>query len=314
MKILITGGAGFLGSHLCESFIEKGHNVTCVDILASSNLENLENVKGNENFTFVELDVTDTEFVKLFSDKKFDVVMHFASRAAPDEYQKHQLHTIKTNSLGTENALEIAKNSNAKFILASTSEVYGDAQVIPTPETYYGIVNSAGPRSCYDVSKRFAETLTLAYNQEFGVKSIILRIFNTYGPRIRPDGIYARALPKFINQALNNEEITVYGDGSQTRSFCYIDDFVEAVNKLVNLDTDFTVVNVGNNNEVDILTLAKKIKELTNSDSKITFHPFPKDDPRRRNPDTTKIEKLIDWQAKTSLEDGLKKTINWFRK
>ncbi len=306
-NILVTGGAGFLGSHLCDRLVEE-NNVYCVDILASGRKSNISHLMSNRNFHFIEHDVR-----KQFnSDIRFDTILHFASRAAPDEYQKFPLHTLMTNSIGTLNMLELARKRGSKILLASTSEIYGDADVIPTAESYWGNVNTVGARSCYDEGKRFAETLFYIFGQQYGMDTKIMRIFNTYGPRIRADGYYARALPRFIMQALGNSDITVYGDGSQTRSFCYVDDLIDGTLALLRSKHPGPF-NIGNPYEVSILELAKTVKELTKSLSKITFHSLPEDDPRRRSPDITKAKNLLKWEPKVSLKDGLHRTIEWFK-
>jgi nucleoside-diphosphate-sugar epimerase len=306
-KILITGGAGFLGSHLCDNLI-NGNEIYCMDIMASGRDSNIKHLLKMKDFHFVEHDV----LKQYETDTKFDMIFHFASRAAPDEYQKHPLHTLLTNSMGTHNILELARKHDSKILISSTSEVYGDAEVVPTPETYWGYVNTVGVRSCYDEGKRYAETLFYNYRQEYGMDAKIIRIFNTYGPRIRADGYYARALPKFIVQALENKKITVYGDGSQTRSFCYVDDLIAGTISI--MESKYPgPFNLGNPDEITILELAKTIKELTNSKSDITFHPLPSDDPRRRCPDISKAKRLLNWEPKVKLRQGLEKTIDWFR-
>ncbi len=308
--VLITGGAGFIGSHLCEKFLKEDYIVTCIDALYAGSEKNIAHLSSNPAFKFIKEDILKYDFSNL---EKIDLLLHFASRAAPDEYQEEPIHTIETNSFGTVKMLEIAKQHNAVFILASTSEIYGDTNVIPTPETHYGYVNTVGPRSCYDESKRFGEAVTFAYSQQYKMDARIIRIFNTYGPRIRHDGMYGRAIPRFISQAINGESITVY-DGSQTRSFCYIDDTVSAIFRISTDDrAGGQIFNAGNPQEIRIIGLANLIKELTGSNSEILLRPLPKDDPRRRCPDINKIKSVLNWEPKISLDDGLAKTIKWFR-
>ena len=306
-NILVTGGAGFLGSHLCDR-LALDNDVYCMDAMASGKSSNIKHLLERKNFHFIKHDV-----INPFKGKqKFDIILHLASRAAPDEYQKFPLHTLLTNSLGTRNMLELARKSDSLILLASTSEIYGDAKVVPTPESYWGHVNTVGVRSCYDEGKRYAETLFYVYRKQYGMDTKIIRIFNTYGPRIRADGYYARALPKFIIQSLKNNPITVYGDGSQTRSFCYVDDTIDGTLALLE-SRHPGPFNIGNPDEITILKLAEMIKELTNSKSKITYHPLPEDDPSRRCPNIAKAKKLLKWEPKVSLEQGLKNTIDWFR-
>jgi dTDP-glucose 4,6-dehydratase len=304
--ILITGGAGFIGSHLCRLLIEKGHSIICMDNFVTSRQENIKGLLDNPNFKFVEHDVTKYIEVK----KKIDYVLHFASPASPVDYLRHPIKTLKVGSLGTHNTLGLAKKQGAKFLLASTSEVYGDPLVSPQPETYWGNVNPIGPRGVYDEAKRFAEAMTLAYHRSHGIDTKIVRIFNTYGPQMRKED--GRAIPNFISQALKGEPVTVYGDGSQTRSFCYITDLIDGIYRLMNSDLN-EPVNIGNPNEMTLLALAKKIIELTKSKSKIEYRPLPKDDPKVRRPDITKAKKLLGWQPTIGLEEGLKKTIEYFK-
>jgi UDP-glucuronate decarboxylase len=271
---------------------------------------NIDHLVGKPKFEFANADVC------AFKAKgEFDYILHMASHASPEEYQKHPIETLRTNSLGSANMAELARKLDATILLASTSEIYGDAEVVPTPETYWGNVNPIGPRSCYDEGKRFAEALFMAYHKQYGLDVKIARIFNSFGPRLREDGLYGRAVSRFIMQALKNKPITIYGDGTQTRSFCYISDTLTGLMLLtLNEKAKGEVVNVGNPQETTILQLAKKIKELTKSKSSLTFHPLPKDDPKRRCPDTSKMEKLLRWKPKISLEHGLTKTIVWFQR
>ncbi len=306
MRTLITGGAGFLGSHLCDYLMEKGHDVICIDNLLTGSSENIEHCIGNPKFTFIKHNVSEYIYIG----GEIDNVLHFASPASPLDYLKLPIQTLKVGSLGTLNAIGVAKDKKARFLLASTSEVYGDPLVHPQPEDYWGNVNPVGPRGVYDEAKRFAEAMVMAYHRSHGVDTRIVRIFNTYGSRMRiNDG---RALPAFISQALNGEDLTVFGDGSQTRSFCYVSDLVEGIYRLLVSDvTD--PVNIGNPTEIKLIDVAKEIVEMTGSKSKIIFKPLPIDDPKYRQPDITKAEKLLSWAPEVSRTDGLKKTIEYFR-
>jgi len=305
MRILLTGGAGFIGSHLCDLLIRNGHSIICMDNLITGKKENIQHLLDNPNFKFIEHDVTKYIDVK----EKIDYVLHFASPASPVDYLKYPIKTLKVGSLGTHNALGVAKEHGAKFLLASTSEVYGDPLVNPQPETYWGNVNPIGPRGVYDEAKRFAEAITLAYHRSHGIDTKIVRIFNTYGPNMRDhDG---RAIPNFIDQALKGEALTVYGNGSQTRSFCYVSDLIDGIYKLMNSDLN-EPVNIGNPNEMTLIDLAKKIIQLTGSKSKIEYKPLPINDPKVRRPDIAKAKKELNWQPVVALNDGLKTTINWF--
>lgn len=309
-KFLVTGGAGFIGSWICDALVKMNANVTCLDNLSSGKNENIEHLFKNEKFKFINEDVTKFEEEK----EKYDYIIHLASRAAPEEYQKYPIETLLANSLGSLRMLELARKNDSIILFTSTSEIYGDAKIIPTPEEYWGNVNPVGPRSCYDEAKRFSEALFIAYQKQYGLDTRILRIFNTYGPRIRADGFYARVIPKFIMQALNNEDITVYGDGSQTRSFCYISDTIEAILLTIyKNEAKNEIINIGNPKEISILDLAKKIKLLTKSNSKIIFKPLPQDDPRRRCPEINKAKKILNWFPRIELENGLIKTIKWFK-
>jgi len=306
MRILLTGGAGFIGSNLSDLLIKEGHTIICMDNLITGKKDNIRHLLENPNFEFIEHDVT--KYIDI--DGKIDYVLHFASPASPVDYLKYPIKTLKVGSLGTHNALGVAKEHNAKFFLASTSEVYGDPLINPQPETYWGNVNCIGPRGVYDEAKRFAEAITLAYHRSHGVDTKIVRIFNTYGPRMRNhDG---RAIPNFIDQALKNEPLTVYGDGLQTRSFCYVTDLIAGIYKLM-LSNLNEPVNIGNSNEMSLLSLAKKIIELTGSKSVIEYKSLPTDDPKVRRPDIAKAKAQLGWQSVVSLDDGLKKTIDWFR-
>jgi dTDP-glucose 4,6-dehydratase len=306
MRIVITGAAGFIGSHLCDYFIKKKHYVVGVDNLITGNIKNIEHLFGNDRFLFIKHDVTNYIHIS----GKVDAVLHFASPASPVDYLNYPIQTLKVGALGTHKALGLAKEKKAIFMLASTSEVYGDPQVSPQPESYWGNVNPIGPRGVYDEAKRFAEALTMAYHRYHKIPVKIVRIFNTYGPRMRlNDG---RVVPNFIYQALKNKPITVYGDGTQTRSFCYISDLVEGIYKLLFKDIP-EPINLGNPQEMRIIDFAYLIKKLTNSKSKIVFKPLPQDDPKQRRPDITKAKKLLKWHPKVPLEKGLKLTIEYFK-
>jgi dTDP-glucose 4,6-dehydratase len=305
-RILITGGAGFIGSHLCERFLAEGDDVICMDNFLTGTPDNIAHLFAERRFTFIQQDVTTYIYVK----GPVDVILHFASPASPVDYLELPIQTLKVGSLGTHKALGLAKEKNARFLLASTSEVYGDPLVHPQKEDYWGNVNPIGPRGVYDEAKRFAEAITMAYHRTHGVQTRIVRIFNTHGPRMRlNDG---RVVPNFIAQALRSEPMTVYGDGSQTRSFCYVSDLVEGIVRLLRSDHSGPV-NCGNPMEVSILQFAEKIKALTQSRSEIVFRPLPEDDPKVRQPDIGLARRLLGWQPSVSLEDGLRKTIDYFR-
>ena len=306
MRIMITGGAGFLGSHICEFLLGKGHQVVCMDNLVTGSLDNIRHLFGKERFLFVKQDVT--QFIHLPG--RIDAVMHFASPASPVDYLKYPIPTLKVGSLGTHKTLGFAKEKKALFMLASTSEVYGDPLASPQRESYWGNVNPIGPRGVYDEAKRFAEAMTFAYHRSHGIPVRIVRIFNTYGPRMRlNDG---RAVPNFVTQALAKRPITVYGDGSQTRSLCYVDDLVAGIYSLLLSDID-RPVNIGNPEELTLLELAKLVKELTRSPSRIVYKPLPVDDPKVRCPDITLAKKALRWRPRITLRTGLAKTIPYFR-
>ncbi len=305
MKVLVTGGAGFIGSHLCDLLLAKGHEVICVDNLVTGNKNNIAHIE-NDNFSFIEHNVTKP----LYLEEKIDYIFHLASPASPIDYLELPIQTLKVGALGTHNMLGLARDKNARFLLASTSEVYGDPLVNPQSEEYWGNVNPIGPRGVYDEAKRFAEAITMAYHRYHGTQTRIVRIFNTYGPRMRlNDG---RVVPNFIGQALNGEDITVYGDGSQTRSFCYVSDEIEGIYRLMMSDYS-DPVNIGNPEEHTILEFAKFIIKLTGTDSKIIFKELPEDDPKQRKPDITKARRILEWEPEVSLEEGLKNTIRYFK-
>ena len=308
-NVLVTGGAGFLGSWICEVLVEQGAKVICLDNLASGLKSNLSSMMNKDNFKFIQHDITQP----FFFDEPIDIVMHLASRASPFEFEKFPIQILKANTLGIWVALGMAKKHNARFLYTSTSEIYGDAKEIPTNEEYRGNVNPVGPRSCYDEAKRCGESYVMAYKMQHDLDIRIARIFNTYGPRMRAEGVYGRVIPRFIEQALANKPITIFGDGSQTRSFCFVTDQVEGLLKLAFLEkAKGSVINIGNEKEMTILELANLIKELTNSSSKIEFYPLPKDDPVRRKPDITKARRLLQWEPKVELEEGLRRMIEWF--
>jgi UDP-glucuronate decarboxylase len=308
--ILVSGGAGFLGSWLCDLLVGFNVETVCLDNLSTGRMRNVDHLVGKPRFEFVNGDVCAFKMKE-----KPDYIFHMASHASPEEYQAHPIETLRASSLGSINMAELARKGDATLLFASTSEVYGDAEVVPTPETYWGKVNPIGLRSCYDEGKRFAEAVFMAYHKQHGLNVKIARIFNSFGPRLREDGLYGRAMSRFIMQALTDKPITVYGDGTQTRSFCYITDTITGLMMLTtNEKAKGEVVNVGSPQEMTILELAEKIKELTKSRSQLTFHPLPKDDPKRRCPDTRKMERLLKWKPKVGLEHGLARTIEWFRK
>jgi dTDP-glucose 4,6-dehydratase len=305
-RILITGGAGFIGSHLCESFLRRGDEVVCVDNVSTGNRENVAAFASNPRFSMIDQDVT--RFMRV--DGALDMVLHFASPASPVDYLEMPIQTLKVGSLGTHNALGLAKEKKAVFLLASTSEVYGDPQVTPQREDYWGNVNPIGPRGVYDEAKRFAEAMTMAYHRFHKLNTRIVRIFNTYGPRMRMrDG---RVVPNFITQALRGEPLTAYGKGTQTRSFCYVDDLVAGIQRLLEVEHHLPV-NLGNPHEMTVLEFAKKIIALTGSTSEIAFYPLPEDDPQVRQPDISKARALLGWEPRVSVDEGLKKTIAYFR-
>ena len=304
LNVLITGGAGFVGSHLIDRFISKQYNVTVIDNLLTGSKKNLEPFLENDNFTFIDFDVQN--HIEISQD--LDYVLHLASAASPKAYTQHPINTLKAGSIGTINTLGLAKAKGAKYLLTSTSEVYGDPQISPQPETYWGNVNPNGVRSMYDEAKRFAEAAVASYNRIYNLDTRIVRLFNTYGPKMKiNDG---RVVTNFISQAISGEDITIYGNGDQTRSFCFVDDTVLGIIKAMESDSS-EVFNIGNPNEITILKLAEKVISLTNSKSSIKFVELPEDDPMQRKPDITKANKKLNWFPEVSLEDGLMKTIEW---
>ena len=306
-RTVITGGAGFVGSHLCERFLAEGHDVVCVDNLLTGHRRNIAHLLDDRHFSFVEHNVSETIAI----DGAVDNVLHFASPASPADYLAHPIATLKVGSLGTHNALGLAKAKDARFLLASTSEVYGDPDVHPQREDYWGNVNPIGPRGCYDEAKRFAEAITMAYFRYHGVKTRIVRIFNTYGPRMRlNDG---RVLPAFMGQVLRGEPMSVYGKGDQTRSFCYVTDLVDGIYRLLHADFN-EPVNIGNPSEITVLELAKEIIAMVpGTRSTIAYEPLPQDDPRRRKPDITRAQTLLGWNPTIERADGLVRTLDYFR-
>ena len=304
MNIVITGGSGFVGSYLCERLINDGHNLIVVDNLLTGSTENISDLMDNDNFSFIEHDVQN----HIEIENKVDYVLHFASAASPKAYTEHPVNTLKAGSIGTLNTLGLAKKHNSQYLLASTSEVYGDPLISPQNEEYWGNVNPNGERSMYDEAKRFAEAAVATYSRSYDIKTKIVRIFNTYGPRMQlNDG---RVVTNFIFQALQDNNITIYGDGSQTRSFSYVEDTVDGIISLMQ-SNEYDVFNIGNPNEITVLELAQKIIELTNSKSEIVFKSLPSDDPKQRKPDISKAKSKLGWEPKVNLEDGLIKTIDW---
>ena len=306
-RVLITGGAGFLGSHLCDKFIVEGFQVIAMDNLITGNIKNIEHLFKHPNFEFHHHDVSKFVFVP----GDLDYIMHFASPASPIDYLKMPIQTLKVGSLGTHNLLGLAKAKNARMLIASTSEVYGDPLVHPQTEEYWGNVNPIGPRGVYDEAKRFQEAITMAYHTFHGLQTRIVRIFNTYGPRMRLDD--GRALPAFMSQALKGEDITVFGDGSQTRSFCYVADLVDGIYKLLKSDYAYPI-NIGNPHEITLKEFAEEIQQLIGGNSKIVYEPLPQDDPKQRQPDITKAKEILDWEPKVNRTEGLKITLDYFKK
>jgi dTDP-glucose 4,6-dehydratase len=305
-RVLITGGAGFLGSHLCDKFIAEGFLVIAMDNLITGNIKNIEHLFKHPNFEFHHHDVSKFVFVP----GDLDYIMHFASPASPIDYLKMPIQTLKVGSLGTHNLLGLAKAKNARMLIASTSEVYGDPLVHPQTEEYWGNVNPIGPRGVYDEAKRFQEAITMAYHTFHGLQTRIVRIFNTYGPRMRLDD--GRALPAFMSQALKGEDITVFGDGSQTRSFCYVADLVDGIYKLLKSDYAYPI-NIGNPHEISLKEFAEEIQQLIGGNSKIVYEPLPQDDPKQRQPDITKAKEILGWEPKVNRTEGLKITLDYFK-
>ena len=307
MRTVITGGAGFIGSHLCERFVDDGHDVLCVDSLLTGSRRNIAHLVDHPRFQFIEHNVSEPIEI----DGAVDNVLHFASPASPVDYLAHPIPTLKVGSLGTHNALGLAKAKDARFLLASTSEIYGDPEVHPQREDYWGNVNPIGPRGCYDEAKRFAEAITMAYHRYHGVKTHIVRIFNTYGPRMRlNDG---RVLPNFMRQVLRGEPLTIFGRGEQTRSFCYVSDLVEGIVRLLNIDFA-EPVNLGNPAEITVMQLAEEILSLVEgTQSKIVYEDLPQDDPKRRKPDISRAQSLLSWQPAIERSEGLKRSLEYFR-
>ncbi len=304
--VVVTGGSGFLGSHLCDRMIAEGYKVICIDNLLTGNIKNIEHLFGNEDFKFIKHDITNYIHVP----GEVDYILHFASPASPIDYLQLPIQTLKVGSLGTHKVLGLAKEKKARILIASTSEVYGDPAVHPQEESYWGNVNPIGPRGVYDEAKRFAEAITMAYHRYHGVETRIVRIFNTYGPRMRlNDG---RALPAFVSQALNGEDITVFGDGSQTRSFCYVSDLVEGIYRLL-LSDEVNPVNIGNPAEITIKQFAEEVVKITGTKSKIIYKDLPEDDPKVRQPNITRAKDILGWEPKVGREEGLKITINYFQ-
>ncbi|MBN2028572.1 MAG: SDR family oxidoreductase [Actinobacteria bacterium] len=306
MRVLVTGGAGFIGSHLCDRLVAEGHDVVCLDNLCTGDLRNIHQLQGSPLFRFVLADAAEPFNIAV------DRVAHLASPASPVDYSRLAIETMLVNSVGTYQALEVARKNGARFLLASTSEVYGDPLESPQGEDYLGNVNPVGPRACYDEAKRFAEALTSSYQRIHGLQAVILRIFNTFGPRMRRED--GRVVPNFILQAIAGQPLTVYGDGTQTRSFCYVDDLVEGIYRALTTDAAVgEVINLGNDGEMTILALAERVKEITGSASDITYMPLPEDDPQRRQPKLDKARNILGWEPVVSLEDGLGSVAKWFQ-
>lgn len=309
-SVLVTGGAGFLGSWMCHALLDQGANVTCVDNFASGLEQNIKDLMGEERFRFIRHDISQP----LQMDNRIDLIFHMASRASPFEFEHYPIQILKANTIGILVSLGIAKKHGARIVYTSTSEVYGNPTIVPTPESYFGNVNIVGPRGCYDEAKRCGEAYVVAYQRQHGLDTRIARIFNTYGPRIRMDGIYGRVVPRFIDQALKGDPLTVFGDGLQTRSFTYVTDQIEGLLRLASLnEAKNKVINIGNTNEVTVIELARKIISLTHSISDISFESLPQDDPMRRNPDITKAGRILKWKPKVQLDVGLMRTVEWIK-
>jgi dTDP-glucose 4,6-dehydratase len=306
MRVLVTGGAGFLGSHLVDRLLSEGHSVIAMDNLITGSTDNIAHLAGNPDFQFIRHDVTNYIYIK----GDLDAILHFASPASPVDYLELPIQTLKVGSLGTHNALGLAWAKGARFLLASTSEVYGDPLVHPQTEDYWGHVNPIGPRGVYDEAKRFAEAMTMAYQRTHGVETRIVRIFNTYGPRMRIDD--GRVVPNFVGQALRDEPLTIYGDGSQTRSFCYVSDLIDGIYRLL-LSDEREPVNIGNPAEITIAEFAQKLIEITGSAGGVQYKPLPKDDPKQRQPDIAKARQVLGWEPSIPLDHGMGQTVAWFR-
>jgi dTDP-glucose 4,6-dehydratase len=306
MQILVAGAAGFIGSHMCDRLLAEGHQIVAVDNFITGRPDNLEHLCGKPGFEFVRQDITQPFDL----DKPIDAVMNLASPASPKDYLEHPIETLDVGSAGTRNLLEVARRHNANFLITSTSECYGDPHQHPQVETYWGNVNPVGPRSCYDESKRFAEAMTMAYHRKHGVRTNIARIFNTYGPRMKLDD--GRVVPAFLDQALRGAPMTVFGDGSQTRSFCYVSDMVDGLYRLMQSDERYPV-NLGNPLELKIGEFAERIRRLTASASEIVYQPLPEDDPKQRRPDISKAKRVLGWEPRVGLEEGLRQTVEYFR-
>lgn len=310
-RVLISGGAGFLGSWMCDLLIALGAEVVCIDNMSSGREENVGHLLDNGQFTFIQGDITGSVEIA----GSFDMVMHLASPASPFEFMEYPVDILKANTLGIVRMLEIARKSGARFLFSSTSEIYGDSQIIPTPEEYWGNVNPVGQRSCYDEAKRCGEAYAMAYVAQYGLDVRIARIFNTYGPRMRADGIYGRVIPRFIRQALSGEPFTVFGDGSQTRSFCYVTDQIEGLLRLAFMNDlgGERIFNIGSEDEITIQELAEVVKQATGSSSPVEYHPLPKDDPRRRRPDILRAREVLGWEPKVGLKKGINRTIEFMK-
>lgn len=306
-NVLVTGGAGFLGSWICDILTISGSRVVCLDNLSTGVFDNVEHLKGTKNFEFEKVDTCEYT-----GRKRFDLIFHMASRPAPEDYQKHPVETALANSLGTQQVLELARKSDARVFYASSSEVYGDPEVFPTPESYVGRVDPLGPRSCYEEGKRFGESFCKAYSDEYGVDVRIGRIFNSYGPRLRAEGFYGRVVSRFLLQSMDGNDVTVFGDGAQTRSFCYVSDTLTGLLRLIEKDgLAGQAVNIGSNAETSVIDLARKIIQISSSSSRISLHPFPPGDHHRRLPDVEKARKILQWSAQVGLEDGLRRSVRW---
>ncbi|MDD5417515.1 MAG: SDR family oxidoreductase [Candidatus Nanoarchaeia archaeon] len=310
MNVLVTGGAGFLGSWLCEKLVQKKYNVYCLDNLSSGKTTNIDSLRKEKNFEFIRHDIISP----FGTEEKFDIIYHLACPAAPFQYQKTPVNTLLTNSAGSLNVLELARKNDCPVFISSTSEVYGDPDIVPTPETHRGYVSPIGIRSCYDEGKRYSEALFKAYERQYGIDTRIVRIFNTYGPKIRGDGMYGRVIPNFIRQVLKNEDITIYGDGNQTRSFCYVEDLIRAF--ILVGESEIArgeIFNIGNPHEITVNELADTMIEITGAKSKKIHLPLPEDDPKRRCPDINKITQTFGWKPEVSLKEGLQRTIEWIK-